>query len=66
MIEAKLHDATLPFDFGDFKRGGRIMDLSADTIEKIVERVPRLGLDLRELLDARIRIAKAESNGRPS
>lgn len=63
---ARMEDARLPFDFGDFKNGGRIMDLPAETCGLILDKVPRLGLDLRRFLQERISEKKADSNRRRS
>lgn len=58
---SRMEDARLPFDFGDFKKGGRINDLPAETCALVLERVPRLGLDLRRFLQIKIDEKKADS-----
>lgn len=63
---ARMADARLPFDFGDFKKGGRIDDLPAETCALVLEKVPRLGLDLRRFLQIKIDDKKADSNRRKS
>ena len=51
---ARMEDARLPFDYGDFKKGGRINDLPPETCALVLETVPRLGLDLRRFLQIKI------------
>lgn len=58
MAEAALSDARLPFNFGQrpdhFHKGTKIQDLPVETCRAIIERLPRLGKGLREILEARI------------
>ncbi len=64
LFMASMEDARIPFDFGDFKKGGRVADLSADNCKRILETYPRLGLDLRRYFQERINESRADSNRR--
>ncbi len=55
-----MEDARLPFDFGDFKKGGRVIDLPASVCRMILNQVPRLGLELRMMLQDRIKDHEAD------
>lgn len=64
LLMAQLADARLPFDYGQppdrLRRGVRLLDLSVDTCESILAKMPRLG-KLEPLLRLRIEEAKSEA-----
>jgi len=64
LLLARMEDARLPFDFGDFKKGGRIMDLDLQSARNCLEMVPRQSLDLRLMLRELIAIKTAERHPR--
>lgn len=62
--DEELLELQLPFSCGDVPKGRRIIDIDPVSAQAIIDKVPRLGLDVRRALQYRIKLKTDELHPR--